>query len=211
MATAAPAPLRLQPNSPAQARLVLLHGWGADADDLLSLGEVLAQQTQIALEIVALPAPERHPQGVGRQWYGLFPANWDAVPAAITHLRARLLELAEGGIPLEETVVLGFSQGAAMALATGCELPLAGLVSCSGYPHPGWQAPSKRPPVLLLHGRQDEVVPCAAANALTTQLQVSDAELTVALFDGGHTIPESTFPAIKKALDTWLKKPGVEG
>ena len=109
MATAAPAPLRLQPNSPAQARLVLLHGWGADADDLLSLGEVLAQQTQIALEIVALPAPERHPQGVGRQWYGLFPANWDAVPAAITHLRARLLELAEGGIPLEDTVAVSYT------------------------------------------------------------------------------------------------------
>ena len=211
MALAAPAPLYLQPRPSAQARLVLLHGWGADADDLMMLGASLAQRIHFPLDVVALPAPEAHPQGIGRQWYGLFPAQWEAVPAAQASLRARLLALAEEGIPLESTVVLGFSQGAAMALSTGCGLPLAGLISCSGYPHPGWEAPITRPPVLLLHGREDEVVPSNAAEALVSLLKASPAGLNLELFSGGHTIPESSFTTMSKALDTWLNKPGVEG
>ena len=46
-----PATLRLRPHPNAKARLVLLHGWGADADDLLMLGEVLAQDTPTPLEL----------------------------------------------------------------------------------------------------------------------------------------------------------------
>ena len=205
MPSAAPAPLRLQPNVPPQARLVLLHGWGADADDLLMLGAALAKQTHLPLELVALPAPEPHPQGVGRQWYGLFPADWDAVPTAETGLRNRLMDLAEDSLPLNRTVVLGFSQGAAMALSTGCDLPLAGLIACSGYPHPHWTAPAERPPVLLIHGRQDEVVPCSAAEEIQHRLASGRADVSLSMFDGGHTIPDSLFPTISKALNTWLE------
>ena len=53
MPSAAPAPLRLQPDADPLGRLVLLHGWGADADDLLMLGEALAKRTQLPLELVA--------------------------------------------------------------------------------------------------------------------------------------------------------------
>lgn len=211
MPSAAPAPLRLQPNVPPQARLVLLHGWGADADDLLMLGEALAKQTNLPLELVALPAPEPHPQGVGRQWYGLFPADWDAVPAAETALRNRLMDLAEDGLSLNRTVVLGFSQGAAMALSTGCDLPLAGLIACSGYPHPHWSAPAERPPVLLIHGREDEVVPCTAVEEIRQRLANGSADVNLSMFEGGHTIPESLFATISKALNTWLDRAGREG
>ncbi|WP_115119941.1 dienelactone hydrolase family protein [Synechococcus sp. UW105] len=202
--------LRQQPRADAQARLVLLHGWGADADDLLILGEALVRQTRTALDVVALPAPELHPQGMGRQWYGLFPAEWEAVPAAQEHLKARLLELANDGLPLQATVVLGFSQGAAMALATGTTLPLAGLIACSGYPHPNWNPPIQRPPVLLIHGLQDEVVPASAVDELSRRLAKSQAELNLETFHGGHTIPESVFPTICKTIDTWLETPGVD-
>jgi phospholipase/carboxylesterase len=59
-------------------RLVLLHGWGATAADLQPLGEQLAAQHPEPLDIVCLEAPEPHPQPGGRQWYGLFPSDWDA-------------------------------------------------------------------------------------------------------------------------------------
>ena len=199
-----PATLRLQPHPNAQGRLVLLHGWGADADDLLMLGEVLAQDTHRPLELVSLQAPEPHPEGIGHQWYGLFPPDWSAVPAAQQQLKSRLQALATDDIPLQSTVVLGFSQGAAMALATGCDLPLAGLIACSGYPHPGWTAPAQRPPVLLIHGEHDDVVPCSAANELRQRLEGGLSTVQLERFSGGHTIPESVFPSIKKALDVWL-------
>ncbi len=205
-----PATLRSRPHPNAQARLVLLHGWGADADDLLMLGERVARDTHTPLDLVSLQAPEPHPQGVGRQWYGLFPADWSAVPTAQQQLQSRLLALTDDGIPLQSTVVLGFSQGAAMAVATGCDLPLAGLIGCSGYPHPNWTAPVQRPPVLLIHGKHDDVVPFTAADNLQQRLANGDNTVQLACFDGGHTIPESILPIISKALDVWLGSTGRE-
>ena len=128
-------------------RLVLLHGWGANGADLKPLGDRLARECSKALEVVCLEAPELHPdQPGGRQWYGLFPAQWDAVPAAIERLKAQLQSLSSSGLGLERTVVFGFSQGGAMALEGGCALPIAGLISCSGYPHPNWAPPQQHPP-----------------------------------------------------------------
>ena len=95
-------------------------------------------------DVVCLEAPEPHPQPGGRQWYGLFPSDWEAVPNAVQRLTARLLELSNDDIPLARTVLFGFSQGGAMALSCGCSLPLAAVISCSGYP-PSELATTTRP------------------------------------------------------------------
>lgn len=201
------ADLLCQPSAPARARLVLLHGWGADAGDLLPLGQALAEAIATPLELVALQAPQLQTQGSGRQWYGLFPADWAAVPAAVEALKERIHNLSSEGIPLEATVLLGFSQGGAMAVAAGCDLPLAGLIACSAYPHPNWQAPVIRPPVLLLHGRNDDVVPYSAAVALNNDLSQGDQTCDVFSFDNGHAIPVEAQAEIKKALKRWLDQP----
>ena len=167
-------------------RLVLLHGWGADANDLRPLGDSLARQHG-ALEVMALDAPQLHPQPPGRQWYPLFPADWAAVPGAVQQLEQRLTQLVSPQAPLEHTVLFGFSQGGAMALHCGCNLPLAGVISCSGYPHPGWEPPSHHPPVLLMHGLDDAVVPSAAMQSIQDQL--NPEQCTGLTFNNGHTIP----------------------
>ena len=149
-------------------RLVLLHGWGATKDDLTPLGEHLANSHRRELEVISLEAPEQHPDGIGRQWYGLFPPDWQAVPQAASALRARIQQMVSPDYPLERTVLLGFSQGGAMALDAGCQLPLAAVISCSGYPHPDWVPRRDHPPVLLLHGSDDEVVPARAASTRFT-------------------------------------------
>lgn len=201
------ADLICQPSAPARARLVLLHGWGADAGDLMPLGQSLAEAISTPLELVALQAPQLQTQGSGRQWYGLFPADWAAVPAAVEALKERINNLSSGEIPLEATVLLGFSQGGAMAVAAGCDLPLAGLIACSAYPHPNWQAPVIRPPVLLLHGRNDDVVPYSAAVALNNDLSQGDQTCDVFSFDNGHAIPVNAQAEMKKALKRWLDRP----
>jgi phospholipase/carboxylesterase len=196
---------------PAQAerRLVLLHGWGADADDLLDLGEVLLQDGELrgdatapettaaadGVSVVALRAPEPHPYGTGRQWYDLQPLDWAALPAARAALRGRLEGLA-GSVPLQRTVLLGFSQGGAMALDVGSGLPLAGIVACSGYPHEGWQPAGSLPPVLLSHGRQDPVVPFAASLELQRLLGQAGARVQLLPFEGGHGIDPQLLPAV---------------
>jgi phospholipase/carboxylesterase len=189
--TAAPDALQLGP-ARAASRLVLLHGWGADADDLLDLGELLVGPE---VSVVALRAPEPHPFGSGRQWYGLQPIDWNALPAARAALRTRLEALA-ASVALERTVLLGFSQGAAMALDVGCGLPLAGIVGCSGYPHEGWQPSGPLPPVLLSHGREDAVVPYAASEKLEEQLMQAGARVELLPFSGGHGIDPELLPAV---------------
>jgi phospholipase/carboxylesterase len=201
------ADLLCQPSAPARARLVLLHGWGADAGDLMPLGQALAETIATPLELVALQAPQLQTQGSGRQWYGLFPADWAAVPAAVERLKKRINNLGSTEIPLEATVLLGFSQGGAMAMAAGCDLPLAGLIACSAYPHPKWQAPLIRPPVLLLHGRQDDVVPHSAALTLKEELVQSNQTCDLFSFDNGHAIPVEAQAEMKKALKRWLDQP----
>jgi len=180
----------------AGARLVLLHGWGADADDLLDLGDLLVGPQ---VSVVGLRAPEPHPYGMGRQWYGLQPIDWRQLPGARLALNSRLAALASS-VPLERTVLLGFSQGGAMALDVGTALPLAGIVACSGYPHQGWQpaaAPDQPlPPVLLSHGREDPVVPFAASEALLELLTGAGAQARLLAFDGGHTIDQAVLPEI---------------
>nr|WP_114993654.1 dienelactone hydrolase family protein [Synechococcus sp. UW179A] len=190
---------------PGHIRLVLLHGWGADAEDLLPLGDGLAAAATVPAECIGLQAPEPHPGGQGRQWYGLFPSDWQAVPSATQQLRHRIEKLDLETIPLSKTVLIGFSQGGAMALHVGCNLPLAGVISCSGYPHPGWQPPSNRPPVLLLHGRNDDVVPAAAAEKLLELLGSGSSECSLKTFAGGHSIPLAAQEAMAESIMSWLK------
>lgn len=195
--------IRLGPDL-SERRLVLLHGWGADADDLLDLAELLVGP---AVSVVALRAPLPHPGGSGRQWYDLQQPDWPQLPAARTHLRQRLEQLATE-VPLGQTVLLGFSQGAAMALdvsTAGTGLPLAGLISCSGYPHPDWQPGVQTiKKILLTHGEQDPVVPYGASEALQEQLRRGGVDTDLISFAGGHTIDSSLFPALRSYLaDQW--------
>ncbi len=178
-------------------RLVLLHGWGADADDLLELGKLLCGERR---QLLALRAPQAHPGGFGRQWYDLQTPNWPDLPQARLALRARLGALGRS-LPLEHTVLLGFSQGAAMALDVGSDLALEGIVSCSGYPHPGWQARPAMAKVLLTHGKNDPVVPYAASEELLRLLGLQQARVELISSAGQHGIDPELLPAIRRFID----------
>jgi phospholipase/carboxylesterase len=185
----------------ADRRLVLLHGWGADAEDLLDLGSELLGSEAPQVSVVALRAPLPHPGGMGRQWYDLSQPNWPELPAARADLLRRLQDLSRT-VPLERTALLGFSQGAAMAIdvATGAGLPLAGLIGCSGYPHPEWMPQRPLTPILLTHGREDPVVPFGACEALERSLQESGGAVKTLAFSGGHGIDPALFPAMREFL-----------
>ncbi|MFM7733995.1 MAG: alpha/beta hydrolase [Cyanobium sp.] len=196
-AAEAPDSLRLGPEQ-GPRRLVLLHGWGADADDLLDLGEELVGP---AVSLVALRAPQSHPAGVGRQWYPLSPApDWTQLPDARLDLRRRLEELA-ATVPLASTALLGFSQGAAMALDAAHDLPLAALIACSGYPHPDWHSGRSATPVLLTHGEQDPMVAPGASAEVERALKAAGGSVQRLTFPGGHGIDPTLLPSLRAFLD----------
>lgn len=161
---------------PGQARalVVFLHGYGADGADLLGLADVLGPHLP-GVAFVAPDAPEPCAGNpFGRQW---FPIPWidgsseaaaaAGLEAAADDLNAFLqARLAEYGLTPDRLALVGFSQGAMMAMhvAPRRPAPVAGVVAISGrlLEHERLaDEVASRPPVLLVHGDQDDLVPFA--------------------------------------------------
>ena len=169
-------------------RLVLLHGWGADAQDLLPVGKLLTEKFKDRFEIVSLSAPQPHPSGLGRQWYPLYPHKWEQVPKAVLDVEKVLNNLCLEQIPLQKTWLLGFSQGGAMALELATRIKFEGVFALSSYPHPEWQPIKDFSPIFLCHGNMDQVVPKEASQKSFKILRENGIKSELFLFEGGHEI-----------------------
>ncbi len=169
-------------------RLVLLHGWGADAHDLISAGKLLTEGLKDRFEIVSFSAPEIHPSGSGRQWYPLYPPDWGKVPNAVSELVRRINNLCFKNIPLSKTMLLGFSQGGAMALEVATKIQFEAVFALSSYPHPDWNPLKEMPPIFLCHGNMDQIVPIAASKRSFELLLRNGAKSELYFFNGGHEI-----------------------
>ena len=170
-------------------RIILIHGWGADADDLLILGKEISDKINIDFEVISLRAPELHPSGQGRQWYGLYPHDWKGAEVEVKKLLVTLQKFDTDQIPLRKTILLGFSQGAAMAIDVGVKLNLGLIVSCSGYPHPTWIMGEEHPPLIISHGLFDDVVPIDASRTIYEKVKSKSSKFCELLeFDGFHQI-----------------------
>ncbi|WP_269624230.1 alpha/beta hydrolase [Prochlorococcus marinus] len=169
-------------------RLVLLHGWGADANDLLPVGKLLTEGLKDRFEIVSFSAPQPHPSGSGRQWYPLYPHEWEQVPKAVLDLEKRLNNFCFNNIPLNKTLLLGFSQGGAMALELATRNKFKAVFAFSSYPHPEWKPLKGMSPVFLCHGNIDQVVPKEASERSFDKLVKNGVKSELYFFEGGHEI-----------------------
>jgi phospholipase/carboxylesterase len=151
----------------ASSLVVLLHGYGANGDDLIALGEAWRQQLPEAA-FVAPNAPETIPGMYGGlQWFDLTlrdPSEyWRGVTAARPVLEGFLeAELARYRLAGDRLVLVGFSQGSMLALHVGLRRSAApaGIVAYSGLlAGPEHLAEvTSQPPVLLIHGEIDELI-----------------------------------------------------
>ena len=169
---------RLSPRSGAPRQLVVfLHGYGADGNDLIEIGRAWQPLLPDAA-FVSPHAPEACGQApVGRQWFALTfrdpNERWVGVNKAAPVLERFIdAELARHRLPPQALALVGFSQGTMMALHVGLRRAVApaAIVGYSGLlvvPPQGeldaLAAEIKaRPPVLLVHGDQDELIPAEA-------------------------------------------------
>ena len=183
-------------------RIILIHGWGADADDLLTLGQEIADKINFDCEVISLRAPGLHPSGQGRQWYRLYPHDWKEAEVEVNKLLVTLKKFDTKEISIRNTILLGFSQGAAMAIDAGFKLNLGLIVACSGYPHPTWLPGEKCPPFIISHGVLDDVVPIKASRYIYEKVKSKSSELCEFIeFDGFHQIDSNLINLISSKMN----------
>jgi phospholipase/carboxylesterase len=169
---------RIEPRSgQAKNLVVFLHGYGADGNDLIEIGRAW-QELLPDTAFVSPHAPRPCGQSpTGREWFPLTmrepSERWTGVNAAAPALNAFLdVELSRRQLPPSALALVGFSQGTMMSLHVGLRRAVApaAIVGYSGM----LVVPSEaeldkfasevrsRPPVLLIHGDQDQLIPVQA-------------------------------------------------
>lgn len=182
--------------------VILLHGYGADGNDLIDLAPRWSRAVPDAL-FVSPNAPERLPgTPFGRQWWDLsdrtaarMEAGVRAAQPVLDAIIAR--ECTAAGLPETHVALMGFSQGAMTALFCGLRRATspAAILAFSGHliaPATLAAEIRSRPPVLLVHGEADEVVPVAGSRAAEAALRAAGVPLEAAYAPRlGHGIDET--------------------
>lgn len=183
--------------------VILLHGYGADGNDLIGLAPHLAR----ALPDTTFYSPnapfacEMSP--FGRQWFSLAEYDPEFLRRAPETMSSALAAMAEGacksatyvdafidhvidthGISPDKVALVGFSQGTMMSLQTAPrrDQPIAGVVGFSGalLGEKAFGAEIKsRPPMVLVHGTADPVVPIEASRIAKETLAANDIEVSL--------------------------------
>lgn len=191
--------------------LVMLHGYGSNEKDLISLAPALDRR----LRILSIQAPME----MGYEMYGWFPIEF--TPCGITvdreaatrsmallqgFLREKIASLAPAG---GKVFLMGFSQGAVMNYLTAFTAPelLHGVIALSGQ-LPGIEPETtaiadelRKLPFLVVHGLYDEVLPIEKGREIDCWLGSNTSDLTYREYPMGHEIDSEALSLIA----TWLK------
>lgn len=208
--------------------IILFHGYGADAFDLMPLSQLILPDT---------PANWLFPQGLhqidigfgmqGRAW---FPIDVEAfqratlrgeysdlsrsLPQGFAKARAAAAQmLAALEVPMNRIILGGFSQGAMLAtdLTLRADIPPAALLILSGtlLNADDWRplAPKRAGlPFFQSHGKADPLLPHALATELNKLLTGAGLQGTLHSFDGGHEIPQSILLQLKDFINPIIEK-----
>lgn len=197
---------------------ILLHGYGADGNDLIGLAPVLGP----LMPDVIFHAPnapqlcEGNP--FGYQW---FPVSRLDPQLALAGVRGAAADvdafldekMAELGLDESKTALVGFSQGTMMALHVGLRRakPLAGIIGFSGMlagPEVLKDEIRSRPPVLLTHGDKDEMLPHDLSHRAAQALEQNNVKVGLHIAEGvGHGIDETGLSAAARFLLEAFKLP----
>ena len=190
--------------------IVLLHGWGADATDMFGLAPFLAQvREECGFFAPNAPYPcAGAPQG--RQWFDILEGEYGAMSASedLQELLRSIFD--EFSLPPSDVILGGFSQGGMMTLAVGPLFDFAGLISFSGAlltEKNLKRANNSSPPILMIHGDLDDVIPASALIDAQSHLEEKGYTVEVVLEKGvGHSIDEKGLESARKFIDEHLTK-----
>ena len=184
---------------PASHLVVLVHGYGSDGKDLISLAPHWQEQMPSAA-FIAPNAPDPVPGSPGYQWFPISRIDPAEMQKGVERAGPLLnefmdLELARRSLPPENLILIGFSQGTMLSLHVGLgrAVPPAAIVGLSGMlPGPPPEK-SDGPPVFLAHGSADQVIPVQAMLSAATALGLAGRTVQWHLAHGvGHGVDPET-------------------
>lgn len=189
------------PLARARAAIVLVHGRGGDADGMLDLGRLVADE-QVAL--VAL-------QAANNSWYperfmAPLATNEPWLSSALQSVSDAMQLILQGGLPLERVMLLGFSQGACLSVEFGARnavrygalVALAGgLIGPDGTPRT-YTGSLAATPVFLGRGDRDPHIPVARVQETSRVLTELGADVDTRVYPGlGHVIVDDEVNAVR--------------
>jgi predicted esterase len=195
----------------AKGVMVLLHGRGGSANDMLSLVPLLKREDFMYLA----------PQASGNAWYpNTFLADLESnepwLSAALNKISGILQQVSHAGITTEQIFLLGFSQGACLALEFVARNPQrfgavaglsGGLIGPPGTPrdYPGQLSGT---PVFLGCSERDPHIPLERVKETTQVLAGMGAEVSQHIYPGSsHTITETEIESVRRLQDVLVKFP----
>lgn len=197
-----------RPQGQAQQLFLLFHGVGGVPADLQDLGLQLAQAFPQAA-VLSLPGPHAADLGAGRQWFSVQGIGEDnraeRVAAALPGFKAQVRHWqAQLGVPPEATALVGFSQGAILALEA-CTEPqtlLAGRVLAIAGRYARLPAQMHaRCTVHLIHGKHDELIPYGLTVAAAEHLVALGADVTADVLPFvRHALPQEVIARVLERL-----------
>ena len=212
--------IEIPSNDPNALTVICLHGYGADMRDLAPLAGEL--ETKRPISWLFPDAPETLDWG-GRAWFPIDVTAFEEAqrtgtprdlslkePEGLEWAREELQKfIKETGVPSERLVLMGFSQGAMLAvdLALRCETPPAGVAILSGTlvdkkVTAELAAKKKGLPFFQSHGSVDPILGFAQARALEKTILEAGWRGQLQRFEGGHAIPTEILDLLRK----WLEK-----
>ncbi len=205
------------PSGQPKRLVIFLHGYGSNGADLISLAPYFAQIDAKA-DFLSPDAPQKSPFSPGGfQWFPI-PFIDGSSPEEMTrdYLKARSIlnqyidqELALRGLEEKDLVLIGFSQGTMMSLETGLRRKesCAGIIGFSGrilLPDTLPAEIKSKPPIILIHGELDDVVP--VNESIEANKMLKDLGFDISLHLSPNT-PHSIAPdGLQAALDFYQKK-----
>ena len=193
--------------------ILLLHGRGATASDLLPLVPELGFEEFLAIAPQA-PHELRGVFGLGFAWYHLEQMEGGTNTSITVGLRQLddFINAVIAGYPIdrERLFLLGFSQGAVMALAAGLVKPgrVAGIAALSGYldesSMPDDDVVSDKPPIFIGHGTNDQVIPIEAGQRSRDVLIARGIDVRYREYPAGHVITPEELTDVRYWLESLL-------
>ena len=198
--------------------IIALHGWGANALDLLGLAPYIAGGKFM---VIAPQGPLEVPIGPvsGSGWFPIrmgTPPREDQIDAAVDRA-ASFIDAAIARYPVDprKLVMLGFSQGGVMAFRLAFRQPekFSALVALSTWFPPELKSnltnleAIQRLPTLIQHGRADDAIPLSRARESLEHLRELEVPVTFKEYDCGHEITASSIEDLSEFMITKVLSP----